>query len=536
MTGATMEQLAACAESVGSTGSRNEKIARVAGFLQGLGDEDLRRAVLFLSGTPYAASDPRKLQVGHATMRPPLAAVTGWDFETISTCYHEVGDSGETIALLVRPVTRGESMTLAKAEELYGSLQQSRKTAEKMAILENAFRTYDWLALKYFIKGITGNLRIGLQLKMVEEALALAIGVPGDAIRAANNRAGDLGRVALSARSGSLVDIEAVLFHPLDFMLAKPLDALADLPNPENWIVEDKYDGIRAQVHVAGGKVRIFTRGLEETTGSFPEIILALTALPGPLILDGEILAWRQERALNFNALQQRIARKKVSQSSMDEFPVVFLAYDILMEQGELLLELPIEERRARLESLGLKHLAPQHRVQTYDEIDRLFLRAREQGNEGLLLKRTGSHYESGKRGGNWLKLKRPYGTLDVVVTAAEQGHGRRATVLSDVTFAVRDGDRFLNVGKAYSGLTDVEIKQLTAIFKAASIERYGRVHLVRPEVVLEVAFDGVQKSPRHKSGYALRFPRIVRWRTDKGPQDCDTVERVRELYEASLA
>ena len=531
-----MEQLAACAESVASTSSRNEKIARVAAFLQDLSEDDLRRAVLFLSGSPYAASDPRKLQVGHATMRPALAAVTGWDLETIGTCYREVGDSGETIGLLVRPVTRGESFTLARAEQLYDALQQSRRAAEKSAILEEAFRTYDWLALKYFVKGITGNLRIGLQMKMVEEAVALATGVSGDAIRAANNRAGDLGRVALSARAGSLVEIEAALFHPLDFMLAKPLDDLADLPDPENWIVEDKYDGIRAQAHVAHGKVRIFTRGLEETTAAFPEVILALTSLPGPLILDGEILAWREERALNFNSLQQRIARKKVSQTAMDAIPVVFVAYDILMERGELLLETPLEERRRRLEGLGLRHLAPQCRVETREEIDSLFHEARARGNEGLLLKRAGSGYESGKRGGNWLKVKRPYGTLDVVVTAAEQGHGRRATVLSDVTFAVRNGDRFLNVGKAYSGLTDVEIKQLTTIFKAATLERYGRVHLVRPEVVLEVAFDGVQKSPRHKSGYALRFPRILRWRTDKRPEDCDTVDWVRELYEASLA
>jgi DNA ligase-1 len=179
--------------------------------------------------------------------------------------------------------------------------------------------------------------------------------------------------------------------------------------------------------------------------------------------------------------------------------------------------------------------LAPQRRLKSHAEIEERFLAARDRGNEGLILKRAGSLYESGKRGGNWLKVKRPYATLDVAVTAAEQGHGRRASVLSDLTFAVRSGDRFLNVGKAYSGLTDEEIRQLTALFRTATLERYGRVSLLRPEVVLEVAFDGVQKSPRHKSGYALRFPRIVRWRQDKRPDDCDTLERVCELYEASL-
>jgi len=205
------------------------------------------------------------------------------------------------------------------------------------------------------------------------------------------------------------------------------------------------------------------------------------------------------------------------------------------MAGGHLQFEVPVELRRRRLETLGLPHLAPQTSLHLREEIETYFQAARARGNEGLILKRSGSLYESGKRGGHWLKVKRPYGTLDVVVTAAEQGHGRRASVWSDVTFAVRAGDRFLNVGKAYSGLTDDEIKKLTVLFKAATLERFGRVSLLRPEVVLEVAFDGVQKSPRHKSGFALRFPRILRWRTDKRPEDCDTVDRVRELYESSL-
>jgi DNA ligase-1 len=426
-------------------------------------------------------------------------------------------------------------MTLAQAEGLYTELQRARRTERKVELLAGAFRTFDWMALKYFVKGITGNLRIGLQEKMVEEALAAATGLTGEVVRGANNRSGDLARVALAARGGTIGEIEAVLFHPLDFMLAKPLDAVEDLADPSEWWVEDKYDGIRAQAHIDAGRVRLFTRGLEETTAAFPEVILELAPLAGPLVLDGEILAWREGRALAFSVLQQRIARKQVSAKTMAEVPVIFLAYDLLLWEGELQFGVAVEERRRRLERLGLRHLAPQARLASHGEIEERFGAARGRGNEGLILKRAGSLYESGKRGGNWLKVKRPYGTLDVVVTAAEQGHGRRASVLSDVTFAVRSGDRFLNVGKAYSGLTDEEIRQLTVLFKAATVERYGRVSLLRPEVVLEVAFDGVQKSPRHKSGYALRFPRIVRWRPDKGPAECDTLERLQELYEASL-
>jgi DNA ligase-1 len=214
--------------------------------------------------------------------------------------------------------------------------------------------------------------------------------------------------------------------------------------------------------------------------------------------------------------------------------PLSFMAYDILFRDGRLLLDAPIEERRALLDEIGLL-TSSQFSVRSHDDIDALFHLARERGNEGLLLKRRGSRYESGKRSGEWLKVKRPFATLDVVITAAEQGNGKRATMFSDYTFAIRDGERFLNVGKAYSGLTDEEIRELTRMLRASTIERYGRVILVRPEIVLEVAFDGVQKSPRHKSGYALRFPRIVAWRRDKRPEECDDLERVRTLYEDSL-
>jgi DNA ligase-1 len=272
--------------------------------------------------------------------------------------------------------------------------------------------------------------------------------------------------------------------------------------------------------------VKLFTRGLEETTAAFPEIILAFTNLPGPLILDGEILA------TSFQLLQQRLARKKVSPKIMAEIPVHFVAYDILMHQGELVFDRPLEHRRQLLDNLGLARTSQQTPLQTHAQIEVLFNEARARGNEGLMLKRRGSLYESGKRAASWLKIKKPLGTLDVVITAAEQGHGRRAGVLSDVTFAIRDGDKYLNIGKAYTGLTDAEIKELTKVLRAATVERYagGRVQIVRPEVVLEVAFDGLQKSPRHKSGYALRFPRIVRWRRDKRPEDIDTLARVHQI------
>jgi DNA ligase-1 len=279
---------------------------------------------------------------------------------------------------------------------------------------------------------------------------------------------------------------------------------------------------------------------MEEVTQAFPELAAAWKTLPGKGIVDGEILAWRNNRALNFNVLQQRTARKHVRATLLEEVPVIFMGYDALLHNETLLLKAPLEKRRQALEAVlkgapPILQLSPRREAATQAEVEHLFQNARAHGNEGLLLKRKQSFYEPGKRTGAWQKLKRPYGTLDVVITSAEQGHGRRAIYFSDYTFAVRTENGYVNVGKAYSGLTDVEVKDLTKILRSASTEKFGRVILVRPEVVLEVAFDGVQKSTRHKSGYALRFPRILRWRKDKRVSEADDLARVEALYNMSL-
>jgi DNA ligase 1 len=494
-----MDRLAETLEAVASTSSRKRKTERLAAWFGELDDADLDRALNILT----AGKDG--LSVGYSTLREAAEMASGWDRDLIRLCHREVGDSGETISLLLTGKTRNEATTLADAEDLYQRLAAAKKASEKARILRDAWLGMRPGAIKYFIKSITGNFRIGLQAKLVAEALALA---------------------------GKSKASEAKLFQPVEFMLAKPLDEGKELPDLAQFYVEDKYDGIRSQVHWDHGKVRIFTRGMEEATHSFPEVVQGLMHLPGSGMADGEILAWRDERAMNFTMLQQRLARKKVSAELLAEIPVIFLGYDVLYRDGRLLTGLPFEERRKELEALPLR-VSP---VEKIVEIDARFAAARARGNEGLMLKRAGSVYETGKRSGNWLKVKRAFATLDVVVTAAEQGTGRRATMLSDYTFAIQDGEKFLNIGKAYSGLTDEEIRQLTRLFKSIATGKYGRVTVVKPEVVLEVAFDGIQKSPRHKSGYALRFPRILRWRTDKKVGEIDTLERVKELYASTLA
>ncbi len=321
-----MDRLADVCEQVVRYGSRLRKVAIAADYFKSLADDDLARAVHLLSSGPivnaaapgalFESDDKRTLSIGYATLREAYKAVTGWDDWVIGRCHEEVGDTGETIGLLLPGHTANLPLSLAQAEEIYTRLYRSRRTAEKIDILRGALSSHRPLAMKYFIKVITGSLRIGLQAKMVEEAVAAATGASLEEVKQANNRLGDLARVALAARHGELHHIEARLFHPMDFMLAKPLDSLADLPDPENYIVEHKYDGIRSQAHIADGRVLLYTRGMDEVTRSFPELAEALGRIGGSAVLDGEILAWRDGRALPFAVLQQRLARKKVAREN----------------------------------------------------------------------------------------------------------------------------------------------------------------------------------------------------------------------------
>jgi DNA ligase-1 len=354
-------------------------------------------------------------------------------------------------------------------------------------------------------------------------------------------------------------------------MLASPAESAEDaLSYFQNARVEDKYDGIRAQAHCSGDVIRFFSRTRDEITESFPELPEALAGLTQDAILDGEIVAWsypvgeRDEsgRALPFSALQQRLGRKKVSEKLIRGVPVAYVVFDVVYVGSELMIDRSLKERARILDQLlterkpenqgGIRrksqsHLAfeqeepsavaravraPVFQASSAEELNQLFDAAQARGNEGLMIKDPESPYTPGRRGKSWLKLKRELATLDVVVTAAEYGHGKRIGVLSDYTFAVRDGERLLNIGKAYSGLTDAEIAEMTKWFLEHTIEDQGFRRIVEPKIVIEVAFNNIMKSDRHESGYALRFPRIVRLRPDKAPEEADTMERVREIYE----
>ena len=321
-------------------------------------------------------------------------------------------------------------------------------------------------------------------------------------------------------------------------MLASPIESADEVAEElSDFAVEDKFDGIRAHAHKDGSRVALFSRTLDEVTAQFPEVAGGLAALEGSFLLDGEIVAWQQEedRPASFFRLQRRLGRKAPEEALLTEIPTTFIAYDCLARGGEPFFERGWDARRSELEALARGsplRVSEVFRAATPAELEALFTQARARGNEGLVLKRRDSAYQAGKRGRAWRKWKKALASIDVVVTAVEQGHGKRAGMLSDYTFAVREEDRFVNIGKAYSGLSDEEIRSLSTRFRKSTLQRYGPVRAVRPEVVIEVSFDSLQKSARHKSGFALRFPRIVRLRPDKSPADVTTLEEIRELYE----
>lgn len=537
-----MKAFAELCAALRATRATSRKVELVATYLATLDDASLPVATRFLTGRPFAARDERTLSVGWASLfRTAAAMFAELDPEILRASFRAVGDMGETFGLLQRGRARDGTPSVVHVGEALERLAATRKAGDKQRLLDELLPDLDPMVLKETVKLIAGAQRIGLSALLLEQAIARTNDVPLDDVKRATLLCGDLGEVALRARRGALGDAALALFHPLGFQLAGTYAAGDALPW-EQILVEEKLDGIRGQAHVApartdaAARVALFSRSLDDITGAFPEIVERLARLPVSLVVDGEILAFAAGRALPFAHLQRRLGRKKVDDELIREVPLTFVLYDVLAWDGALVIDRSLRERRVLLESLPLPEgvlLSAAVRPRDADELETLFDRALANGKEGLMLKDELQPYTPGKRGRGWLKYKKARATLDVVVTAVEPGHGRRTGLLSDVTFAVRAEDGGLrNIGKAYSGLSDAEIVETTKTFRRLTEKIYGgRVRAVRPEVVLEVAFDGIQRSARHKSGFALRFPRIVRLRPDKPVAEIDTVARVAELY-----
>ena len=578
-----MRAFADIADRISATPRKLEKTAILAEYLKSVPVEEAAVAAVFFSGRPFPAWEETTLQVGGALLWRIVAELSSRADEELTAAYRKHGDLG-AVAGAVLPAGRESdreerSCPPSQIEEAFREIAAARGPAAKGSIIRRLLREASPLEAKYIVKIMTGDLRIGLKESLVEEAIAKGFGaeLAGEVLKnvqRANMLLGDIGETLRLAAEGRLAEARMRLFHPLGFMLASPAESAEDaLSYFQNAWVEDKYDGIRAQAHCSGDVVRFFSRTRDEVTESFPELPEALAGLPQDAILDGEIVAWsypvgeqnESGRALPFSALQQRLGRKRVSEKLMRELPVAYLVFDVVYAGGELLIDRPLRERAKILDRLladrktgnhrghrGTQRqtqskLAFQEEAQSFTahalrapvfqassakELDQLFDAAQGRGNEGLMIKDPESSYTPGRRGKSWLKLKRELATLDVVVTTAEYGHGKRIGVLSDYTFAVRDGERLLNIGKAYSGLTDVEIAEMTKWFLEHTVEDQGFRRIVEPAIVIEVAFNNIMRSDRHDSGFALRFPRIVRLRRDKLPEEADSLERAREIYE----
>ncbi len=537
------------AEAVAATTSKLRKRDLLASYLRGLAPGELPIAATFFAGRPLpGAAD--KLGLGWAQQSQALAAASGADEEALYAAYLRHSDFGDAAAeLLATREPGGQPLTLVEVDAAFRAMSDATSTAARVAGMTALFGRATAPEARFAGRIAARELRIGLREGLLEEAIAEAFERPIEAVRRALMLVGEPGEAATLAREDRLAEAALHLGRPIRFMLATPVaDAVEVMRRVggEAWI-EDKYDGIRAQLHLARADAapQLFSRDLNEITVSFPEVAAAASRLKHRLVIDGELVPYRAGSVLDFASLQTRLGRVDPSSELLEQVPVVLVAFDLLHLDGRDLLEVPLRERRAELEALRLpertgerfleSHLAT---ARTADEVEAHFDDARERRNEGLMVKDPASAYQPGRRGLGWLKLKKALATLDCVVVGVEWGHGKRRGVLSDYTFAVRapDGEGLLTIGKAYTGLTDAEIATMTEHFKETTLRDFGRYRTVVPEVVVEIAFDRIMRSARHKSGFAMRFPRIVRIRDDKTPAEIDNLETVETLFTAQAS
>lgn len=520
-------------ESVRNTTSKLEKVKLLAKALKGCNPEEVEGIVRYMLSPDVG--------VGWSIAADAIREAVGREVSKLAV---EKGDLGEAAYELFKV---GKKVVPLEAKELevmdvVGALDsiaqmkgpgsQAQKRRAMLGLLLDASP----LEAKYIVKLVLGELRIGATAGLLEEAIALAYGYPPERVREASLVMADLPKLAMLAKLRRLDEARPSLYRPIGFMLAEAAPSAREAMEKFRGAVyvEYKYDGVRAQVHIGPSGVKIFSRRLEDITPSFPEIVEELKGLGKVLVLDGEIVAYKDGKPIGFTSLQRRLHRKGVDASVTKLVPVKYFPFDVLIFEGKEVFSLPLKERKKLLNELeGVIEVAPWFVASKAEEVEELFKRSRELGHEGLMLKDPDSPYTPGKRGAKWMKLKRELDTIDAVVVAVEYGHGKRAGLLSDYTFAVWDEGELKVIGKAYSGLTDEELVEMTEYFKERAVEWRGPMAIVKPEVVVEVAFDSVQRSDRHSSGFALRFPRIKAIRWDLSPRDADDLEKVKRIYEA---
>jgi DNA ligase-1 len=537
-----MKKFGALFEAIDSSTSTKAKTNALAEYFTHAKAEDAAWAAWFLTGhRPRQAVPSKRLHAWAAE----AAGLPLWLFEE---SYDAVGDLAETIALVLPPPAQESDEPLHRwIEERLVPLRELPE-AEQKARLTDYWASLEGTQRFVFNKLITGNFRVGVSAVLVMRAIAQAFEIDPKVI--AHRLTGEW--VPSPQAWASLVDTahaQGNRAHPYPFFLAHALEGGPEtLGDRGDWIVEWKWDGIRAQLIRRDEVTALWSRGDEPIAGQFPEIMADAAKLPH-CVLDGEILAWkdgppgsgtRGGRVMPFAALQKRLGRKSPGRKVMADSPVIFLAFDLLEVDGEDWRERPLHERRDRL--ARIVHAIPggsafdtssQVRAPDWETLAIARAQSREMGTEGLMLKRRDSAYGVGRPKGVWWKWKiEPY-TLDAVLVYAQKGHGKRASLYTDYTFAIWKGEELVPFAKAYSGLTDEEIKEVDAFIRRNTLERFGPVRTVKPELVFELGFEGIQRSNRHKSGIAVRFPRMLRMRKDKGPRDADSLTTALALLEA---
>jgi DNA ligase-1 len=549
----TFQSLCETLQTVRETRSTNGKIRHFANFLKRIDSElDLQLAARFTGEGAFEDVSGKRASVGSRTSGLAAAKFCDIDYDLVfKPCRTATGSSSETIARLMENIPEAiekrspASLTLSEVSELFEELYISSSRADKERILWNAWEKMTPVEIKYFIRMLgQGSLRIGFETRSVVASIAKAFECDREEVRYTHMITGSLGRTALLARDGRLDEATFRLFHPLSFMLASPIESRS-VENLSKYVAEEKFDGMRAQVHANEKTIKIYSRDLNDITGSFPDVVdFFLERDLEPAVFDGEICVFKDDTILPFQMLQKRMGIKKPGKKILAEYPVLFIAYDLLYKNKQPTFELPLSERRELLSEMANRYRLPvsnQFEISDNDDVEELFQRALNHGNEGLMLKKKKSTYEYGQRRKSWLKVKKPGGSFDTVIMYAHAGSGKRGGTYSDFTLGIsvkedeRYEEEFIPIGKAYGGYTDEELKKMNRKVKELTVERYGPTLGLLPELVVEIEFDDIQVNKRTKAGYTLRLPRFKSIRWDLGPSDVNTLQDVERLYREKL-
>ncbi|WP_340106617.1 ATP-dependent DNA ligase [Rhodohalobacter sp. 8-1] len=548
----TFHDLCSTIQTIRETRGSNAKISTCASYLSKLSDDELSLASRFIGEGAFENVSGKRASVGSRTSGLAAADFCEIDYDHVfKPCRTATGSSSETIEKLMfatpgaRRKREPRPWSLPEVEQVFENLFDVSGRADKQQILLNAWREMTPVEIKYFIRMLgQGSLRIGFETRSLVSAIAKAFDHDSETVRYAHMITGSTGKTALLAKKNRLDEATFKLFHPLSFMLASPIESRA-LETLNGYICEEKFDGMRCQLHAEGNQVKLFSRDLNDITTSFPDILSDFREkqLP-PTVLDGEICVFKENTIQPFQLLQKRMGVKKPGKKILEKYPVIFIAYDLLYNGRQPIFDETLNERRAQLRDISETYNIPmtlQFPVDDREHLQELFDEALSHGNEGLMLKKEDSTYEYGQRRKSWLKVKKPGGTFDTVMMYAHAGSGKRGGTYSDFTLgiSVKDDERyeeeFIPIGKAYGGYTDEELKRMNKKIKELTVEKYGPTLGLLPQLVIEIEFDDVQVNKRTKAGYTLRLPRFKAIRWDLGPDDVDTLKDVERYYQQKI-